>query len=235
LWYYLSGKRYIPIKNNVIKELKKRYFSASSPYREGIIFLPLELQEIVIKQEKIMTRDDTLNPDEIRKEASRKIKARIKSYDRIIEKIKRRNIVAGTTNTLERKIGDIVGTRIVVDYLQQVYATLAVIKTHRRFKILEIEDFIEKPQDSGYRGIHVKIRFDTPNFKGVICEIQIKTQTQDSWAEKTHDLVYKAEETTDAWKFFAKKQSDCLNNTDESFEVIKKEIVQMRQPTIKKR
>jgi putative GTP pyrophosphokinase len=182
-----------------------------------------------------MARDDALSPDDLRKEASRRIKARLKSYDKILEKIKRKKIVANSIEDLEQKIGDIVGTRIVVDYLQQVYVALEVIKRHRRFEILETEDFIKKPQNSGYRGIHVKVKLDTPNFKGVICEIQIKTQTQDSWAEKTHDLVYKAAETTDAWRFFVKMQSDCLHHTDESFQVIKQEIERMRQPTPKKR
>jgi ppGpp synthetase/RelA/SpoT-type nucleotidyltranferase len=216
------------IRRDIIKELQKRYFSASSPYREGIIFLPLELQEILVSEADIMARDDQLSPDDLRKEASRRIKARLKSYDKILEKTKRKKIKANTISSLEKELGDIVGTRIVVDYLHEAYAALKIIKNHSRFSIIEIENFIKKPQASGYRGIHVKIQLDTPNFKGVICEIQIKTQTQDSWAEKTHDLVYKAEDTTDAWKFFAKMQSDCLHHTDQSFEVIKKEIERMR-------
>lgn len=213
---------------SVVESFKKRYYSPSSPYREGILFLSLELQEILVA-EGVIHHTDELDPDELRKEASRRIKARLKGFDRILDKMQRKEIVAQSIKQIEREVGDIVGTRIVIDYLYEAYSVLRIIANHKRFTVLKTEDYIRNPQPSGYRGIHVTVQLDTPSHKGVVCEIQIKTQTQDSWAEKTHELIYKADQIPRVWSLLAKMQSDCLHHTDEAFELIKEEVVNIEQ------
>jgi ppGpp synthetase/RelA/SpoT-type nucleotidyltranferase len=223
----MQGSKIMPLPEAIEREIKERYSSASSPYREAILALPLELQEILVR-EAVVPLGDSLNPDALHREASKKIKARLKGFDKILDKVERKEISASSVEEAERKLGDIVGTRIVVDYLYEVYDVLRTIEKHRRFYDLDVEDYIKHPQLSGYRGIHVVMRFDTPSFKAVVCEIQIKTQTQDSWSEKTHDLIYKAGQIPPVWVTLAKMQADCLHHTDEAFEVIKEELDKAR-------
>ena len=86
-------------------------------------------------------------------------------------------------------IADIVGARITTHNLSQVYAAVDKIKAdaaQQGIKLLEVDDKIENPNDSGYRGIHLTLDID-----GTPTELQIRTKNQSSWAGWAHDLVYK--------------------------------------------
>lgn len=81
------------------------------------------------------------------------VKTRIKSADSILDKLIRKNM----NITKIEELSDIVGARIVVDFIDNIYVVLDKIKSNKNIKIIEEKDYIKKPKSSGYRGYHIII------------------------------------------------------------------------------
>ncbi len=106
-------------------------------------------------------------------------------------------------------------------------------------------DTEKEGDESGYRGIHVwgewevpedilreaKIRTQQQRIK-VIGEIQLRTLMEETWAQKTHPLVYKEkwrrvkEDVRNRARRLFKKQSDALHAMDETTEEIREMIIE---------
>lgn len=103
-------------------------------------------------------------------------------------------------------IHDLVGARITCWFLNDCHEILTTIKKSGHFEVLEksVEDYINQPKKSGYRGLHLltNVSYDNvqqnetgeivPAVDKMICEIQIRTRLQDAWGDMTHDLYYRA-------------------------------------------
>lgn len=120
------------------------------------------------------------------------IKSRIKSYKSIIAKLKKKHIDLTLENL--NNLNDIVGARIVVEFIDNIYEIKDKIIKNKNIKILEIKDYVRKPKESGYRGVHIIVSLPI-SINGIIknikCEIQIRTTAMDFWATKEHLLNYK--------------------------------------------
>ncbi len=120
-----------------------------------------------------------------------RITGRIKQIDDIMEKIGRKNYPIIIKDDIFNYVCDIAGTRVICDYLSEVEEVKNFICKCPDFKVVEVTDFISNPDCNGYRSCHIDVLVNTVNYTDVKCEIQIRTVTQHSWAEKTHPLVYK--------------------------------------------
>jgi len=119
-------------------------------------------------------------------------KTRLKSVSSIVDKLKRRNMEITIENTFN--LHDIVGARIVCNFIDDVYTVVNKIKSNKKIKVVEEKDYIKCPKQSGYRGYHIIIS-DLISVNGiekeVKSEIQVRTSAMDFWATSEHRLNYK--------------------------------------------
>lgn len=133
--------------------------------------------------------------------------ARVKSLSSSLRKLERLKWPAFYYPT--EVLNDLIGARVVVWFLSDVYGMVAAIRGSHHFKavddkILPQKDYIAQPQIAGYRAIHVftEIIYDriarteqdavTIVPANILCEIQLRTKLQDAWADVTHEFFYKA-------------------------------------------
>ncbi len=209
----------------IVAELRARYWPESARYEQATIDLANELQGIIIRN-NVGFDYSSLDIQDAYTEARKHLHTRVKLFNRSLKKARKKRLSPTSVDELERKIGDIVGGRVVLAYLDEVYQTLSLVQAHDRWHLLKnTENYIKYPQKTGYRGIHVTVEMDTPGFPKVVCEIQLKTETQHSWAQKTHDLIYKSPRSVPKIvKEFAKLQADLLHQTDIALQIIRDEI-----------
>ena len=80
---------------------------------------------------------------------------------------------------------DIGGCRIIVDNMKKLKAiTSRMSNFHGGFKLLKVNNYIDKPKSSGYRCVHLiyeLIDNDNNNYK-ILLELQCRTITQHLWS-----------------------------------------------------
>jgi hypothetical protein len=81
---------------------------------------------------------------------------------------------------------DIGGCRAVVSNVAHVRALLEVYqKSSLKHKLMRIDHYIDHPQVSGYRGVHLIYRYFSDRkttYNGLQIEIQLRSQLQHAWA-----------------------------------------------------
>lgn len=97
---------------------------------------------------------------------------RAKSYWSIYKKLVRKNMNFG-------EVHDLLAVKIIVENIEYCYKTLGAI--HKQFSPIseEIDDYIAKPKENGYRSLHTTIFSNEKK----VTEIQIKTPAMDREAE----------------------------------------------------
>jgi putative GTP pyrophosphokinase len=121
------------------------------------------------------------------------IKSRIKSLDRIVEKLDRKEKELTVPNILSY-VSDVVGVRIVCSFIKDVYTIADIIRSTGEFILKSEKDYIEEPKESGYRSYHmiVLVPIHLENRTEYIpVEIQIRTVAMDCWASLDHKLRYR--------------------------------------------
>lgn len=124
------------------------------------------------------------------------IKSRIKSESSIIGKLEKKNLDL-TSENIFNNIDDVIGFRIVVSFISDVYDIVNEITNSKILHIKEKRDYIEKPKETGYSSYHLKV-YVPINIDGkeelVPAEIQIRTVAMDFWASLDHKIRYKFKE-----------------------------------------
>ena len=121
------------------------------------------------------------------------IKSRIKSEESIKGKLKSKGL-SYTVSNIKNNIHDVVGIRIVVSFLSDVYDIVSVLKNNQDLIIVNQQDYIKEPKDTGYISYHMNILIPiyldgkTEYVEG---EIQIRTVAVDFWASLDHKIEYK--------------------------------------------
>lgn len=95
-----------------------------------------------------------------------------------------------------KKVTDIVGVTVVVQYPDQVSLVLDRLKA-----LLSERDAVEekrKVHAETYFATHAIYRSDAVAHGGIFCEVQCKTVLHDAWSAKMHDLTYKPLGSMDA-------------------------------------
>lgn len=100
------------------------------------------------------------------------INSRAKSYWSTYQKLLKNNMDF-------EKIYDLVALRIIVDSVENCYKTLGIIHKYWKPLYREIDDFIAKPRQNGYRSLHTTVFCE----KGEITEVQIRTNEMHKEAE----------------------------------------------------
>lgn len=122
--------------------------------------------------------------------------SRIKTNESIINKLYRKGLEhePGPEDAL-KYLQDIIGVRIVTQYINDVYDIVECIKNN--YEVIEEIDYIANPKESGYRSFHIVINFPIINnnfdFKyatEIPIEIQIRTMGMDFWASLEHSVIY---------------------------------------------
>lgn len=129
------------------------------------------------------------------------IKTRIKTVESIIGKLKRKKLKINKENV--ENLNDIVGARIVVNFIENIYEIVKKINQNTNINIVEEKNYIDNPKDSGYRGYHVIISIPISIEgikKDIKCEIQIRTIAMDFWASNEHKLNYKSTNNSSEYK-----------------------------------
>ena len=110
------------------------------------------------------------------------------------------------------KMHDIVGMRLVVLSLSDVYEYVKLLKESDKIKILNTKDYIEDSKESGYMSYHIIVEVPvetTSGIKNVKCEIQIRTIFMDIFSREEHKLSYKGHASVED-KVKLKNLSDTL-------------------------
>ena len=167
-----------------IDDFKKDFFKFESALKM------LELQLQILGEEFLL--NNNYNPIE-------HIKCRVKSFDSIIEKLVKRGYEPTYENMINY-INDIVGVRIVCSFKSDVYDLVNLIKTSSNFTIINEQDYIKNPKDTGYSSYHINLLLPIYLSSGVEyikAEVQIRTMAMDFWASVDHKLSYKHQNVTD--------------------------------------
>ena len=95
------------------------------------------------------------------------------------------------------ELNDFVGLRIVVRYLNQVHYLHdnfinSDLNDKINFKHQGFKNYIEEPKSSGYRSLQGIIEVYIPSKSlWIPCELQVRTEIENTWAEREHNLIYK--------------------------------------------
>ncbi len=125
------------------------------------------------------------------------IKSRIKSTDSICKKLERKGYEV-TEKNVYRHINDIIGVRIVVSFLSDVYDIVLAISKSTNIIIKERKDYILNPKSSGYTSYHLKVLvpiYLQEYVEYIPAEIQVRTVAMDFWASLDHKIRYKFHES----------------------------------------
>ncbi|MFH4608185.1 RelA/SpoT domain-containing protein [Vibrio alginolyticus] len=114
---------------------------------------------------------------------------RLKRLETIVDKLQRKSLDGETTNaTCVTNMNDIGGCRAIFPdlmSLEKVKAQLQMtVEGVGRVRIKDIDDYISKPKpnDCGYRSLHVIYRYDHVSGKSFNIEAQLRTRLQHLWA-----------------------------------------------------
>ena len=108
------------------------------------------------------------------------IAKRLKRSPTIIKKLKRLNHIQLST------MQDIAGMRVVVSSMSKLKRLVSILgAANFEHELKGVDDYIENPKKSGYRGIHFIYKYqsnENPHLNGLLIEVQIRTYKQHSWA-----------------------------------------------------
>lgn len=123
------------------------------------------------------------------------IKARIKSPESIVKKLKKYGYES-TVSNMVKYINDIAGIRVICSFTSDIYQIAEMIAKQYDIKIISIKDYIESPKPSGYKSFHMLVTvpiFLSDRMIDAKVEIQIRTVAMDFWASLEHKMNYKFE------------------------------------------
>lgn len=123
------------------------------------------------------------------------IKARIKTPESIVKKLKR-NGYESTIENMVNYVNDIAGIRIICSFTSDIYRIVDMIREQKDLKILSVKDYITYPKASGYKSYHMLVAvpvYLSDRMVDAKVEIQIRTVAMDFWASLEHKMHYKFE------------------------------------------
>ena len=166
----------------------------------------------------------------------------------VVQRLKRLESILGKIKRFPEmqlyKMQDLGGCRVILNNIEQVYASVERYKKSRIRHILKREyDYIKNPKSSGNRSYHMVYQFhsdkkDTYN-KNMLIEIQFRTKLQHIWATAvemmgiyTNTNLKSSQGNDDILRFFTlissvfaiKEGCPVCPNTSDDIVILKKEI-----------
>ena len=123
------------------------------------------------------------------------IKARMKTSESIVKKLKSRGYESTIENMVEH-VNDIAGIRVICSFTSDIYRIAEMLAAQDDLRILATKDYIKAPKASGYKSYHMLVTvpvFLSNRVVEVKVEIQIRTVAMDFWASLEHKINYKFE------------------------------------------
>ncbi len=123
------------------------------------------------------------------------IKARIKTPESIVKKLKRNGYESTIDNMVEH-INDIAGIRVICSFTSDIYRIAEMIRDQKDIKVIGVKDYITYPKVSGYKSYHMIVTVPVYLSDRIVdtkVEIQIRTVAMDFWASLEHKIHYKFE------------------------------------------
>lgn len=139
------------------------------------------------------------------------IKTRLKSFESIQEKLKRKHFDINLNSIMEN-LNDVAGVRVICGFLDDIYLLADCLLQQDDVKLIKMKDYIKNPKPNGYRSLHLIV--EIPIFlcnekKFIKVEVQLRTIAMESWANLEHRLRYKKELSEDLLEETAKELNDC--------------------------
>ncbi len=159
--------------------------------RSLMVFYRCAIMEIETKL-KVLNEEFSMKHD---RNPINSIKARLKSYVSIKEKMQRRGVIP-TPDNIEKELHDIAGVRVICSFLDDVYDVAEALLKQDDITLIERKDYIKNPKPNGYRSLHliVEVPIFLQHKKHMVkVEIQLRTIAMDFWASLEHQMRYKKE------------------------------------------
>ena len=109
------------------------------------------------------------------------IKSRVKSWESLIKKVRRKEIPL-TLSSIEENIHDIAGVRVVCSFPDDIYMLADCLLNQDDITLIEKKDYIKNPKPGGYRSLHLIISvpiFLQDEKRMVTVEVQLRTIAMD--------------------------------------------------------
>lgn len=123
------------------------------------------------------------------------IKARIKTPESIVKKLKRHGYES-TIDNMVQYINDIAGIRIICSFTSDIYRIAEMVGQQKDIQVIAVKDYITYPKASGYKSYHMIVTVPVYLSDRIVdtkVEIQIRTVAMDFWASLEHKIHYKFE------------------------------------------
>lgn len=123
------------------------------------------------------------------------IKARIKTPESIVKKLKRHGLDS-TIENMVNNVSDIAGIRIICSFTSDIYRIAEMIEHQQDINVIKVKDYITFPKVSGYKSYHMIVTIPvylSDRRVDAKVEIQIRTVAMDFWASLEHKINYKFE------------------------------------------
>lgn len=149
------------------------------------------------------------------------METRLKTPKSVFEKLQRYEVPI-TLQSVEEHILDVAGMRVIVSYIDDVYAMVKVLSLQDDLKIVKVKDYIKNPKPNGYRSLHVIVKvpvYFLDRKQYVPVEIQFRTVAMDFWASLEHTLKYKQDVQLEGIDMF-----DELKNCSEIIEDVERRM-----------
>ncbi len=208
---------------NFMQQNKKPFDLLMSYYECAI--MEIETKFRVLNHELSLEYDN--NPIE-------SIKTRVKSYDSILKKIRRKNIPLNL-QAIEENLKDIAGVRVICSFPDDIYKLAESFLKQDDITLIERKDYIKNPKPSGYRSLHLIVQvpiFLQNEKKMVNVEVQFRTIAMDFWASLDHKMRYKKELSDEEVEILQEELYDCEKQSaalDERMQRIRDRITQKRE------
>lgn len=211
---------------NFMQQNKKPFDLLMSYYECAI--MEIETKFRVLNHELSLEYD--INPIE-------SIKTRVKSYDSILKKIRRKNIPLNL-QAIEENLKDIAGVRVICSFPDDIYKLAESFLKQDDITLIERKDYIKNPKPSGYRSLHLIVQvpiFLQNEKKMVNVEVQFRTIAMDFWASLDHKMRYKKELSDEEVEILQEELYDCAEQSaalDERMQRIRDRITQKREKEV---
>ena len=110
------------------------------------------------------------------------IKARMKTSESIVKKLKSRGYESTIENMVEH-VNDIAGIRVICSFTSDIYRIAEMLAAQDDLRILATKDYIKAPKASGYKSYHMLVT--VPVF--------LSNRVVEFWASLEHKIYYKFE------------------------------------------
>lgn len=143
------------------------------------------------------------------------IKSRIKSYDSILKKAKRKGVPLNI-DAIANNIFDIAGIRVICSFEKDIYLLADYLLAQDDITLIERKDYIKNPKESGYRSLHLIVEvpiFLSTGKKMMKVEVQLRTIAMDFWASLEHKLRYKKDISDDQMEMLSAEMKKCAEMT----------------------